>query len=173
MIEKNHPEVGVRRQCALLEVNRNRLEKRPKLDGEDKEIMRDLDEVHTRWPFYGQQQTGSPTLEARLPSGSQASPSPHEIDGDGGGCSETEDEHPGQRTSEISLSFTKSDGGSARPGVVHRHHLHSAAEGLRLPCGGDGLAYSLGIVVAYLEHLGHFVLSGSSARSAPNSGLLT
>jgi len=27
---------------------------RPKLDGEDKEIMRDLDEVHTRGPHYGQ-----------------------------------------------------------------------------------------------------------------------
>ena len=54
MIEKNHPELSLRSQCALLEVNRNRLESRPKVSEQDKEIMRDLDEVHTRWPYYGQ-----------------------------------------------------------------------------------------------------------------------
>jgi putative transposase len=54
MIEKNHSELSIRRQCALLEVNRNRLVSRPKLSAEDQEIMRDLDELHTRWPYYGQ-----------------------------------------------------------------------------------------------------------------------
>jgi putative transposase len=54
MIEKNHPELSLRRQCSLLDVNRNRLESRPKVSAEDQEIMGDLDELHTRWPFYGQ-----------------------------------------------------------------------------------------------------------------------
>ncbi len=54
MIEKNHSELSIRRQCALLDVNRNRLVSRPKLSAEDQEIMRDLDELHTRWPYYGQ-----------------------------------------------------------------------------------------------------------------------
>lgn len=54
MIEKNHPELSLRRQCTLLDVNRNRLVSRPKVSAQDKEIMRDLDELHTRWPFYGQ-----------------------------------------------------------------------------------------------------------------------
>ena len=53
MIEKNHSELSIRRQCALLDVNRNRLVSRPKLTAEDQEIMRDLDELHTRWPYYG------------------------------------------------------------------------------------------------------------------------
>ena len=47
MIEKNHSELSIRRQCALLEVNRNRLVSRPKLSAEDQEIMRDLD-----WSSY-------------------------------------------------------------------------------------------------------------------------
>lgn len=54
MIEKNHPELSIRRQCTLLDVNRNRLVSRPKVSEEDQEIMRGLDELHTRWPFYGQ-----------------------------------------------------------------------------------------------------------------------
>ncbi len=54
MIEKNHPELSIRRQCELLKVNRNRLECRPKVSEEDRAIMRALDELHTEWPFYGQ-----------------------------------------------------------------------------------------------------------------------
>lgn len=54
MIEKDHPELSIRRQCALIGVNRNRLECRRKISEEDRKIMRDLDELHTEWPFYGQ-----------------------------------------------------------------------------------------------------------------------
>ena len=54
MIEKDHPELSVRRQCALLEVGRNRLDCCPQISEEDRAIMRDLDELHTEWPFYGQ-----------------------------------------------------------------------------------------------------------------------
>ena len=43
MIDKNHPKLSLRCQCALLAVNRNRLVSRPKLSAEDREIMRDLD----------------------------------------------------------------------------------------------------------------------------------
>lgn len=55
MIEKDHPQLSVRTQCKLLEVNRNRLTPRAtKLTGEDETIMKELDVIYTRWPFYGQ-----------------------------------------------------------------------------------------------------------------------
>lgn len=58
MIDTGHKKLSVRRQAALLGVNRNRLPKRPagagKPSGGDLEILRDLDVLHTRWPFYGQ-----------------------------------------------------------------------------------------------------------------------
>ena len=55
MIENDHPKLLVRRQCKLLAVNRNRLAPRPtKLTEEDELIMRDLDVIYTKWPFYGQ-----------------------------------------------------------------------------------------------------------------------
>jgi putative transposase len=58
MIESGHKKLSVRRQAALLGVNRNRL---PKDSGraesppcEDLAILKDLDALHMRWPFYGQ-----------------------------------------------------------------------------------------------------------------------
>jgi len=55
MIERDHPQLSIRRQAELLEVNRNRLEpRRCRVSGEDERIMRDLDAIHTELPFYGQ-----------------------------------------------------------------------------------------------------------------------
>jgi len=54
MIDKAHPGLSVRRQAELLGVNRNRLTSAPKPGPEDLAIMHAMDEIHTRWPFYGQ-----------------------------------------------------------------------------------------------------------------------
>lgn len=54
MIERKHPELSIRRQAELLGINRNRLEVAPRTSEEDRSIMRDLDELHVRWPVYGQ-----------------------------------------------------------------------------------------------------------------------
>ena len=54
MIENNHTKLSVRRQCELLQVNRNRLDsRRVKVSAEDELIMRCLDEIYTQMPFYG------------------------------------------------------------------------------------------------------------------------
>ena len=92
MIEKNHSELSIRRQCALLDVNRNRLVSRPKLTAEDQEIMRDLDELHTRWPYYGQRKLVLELRKRDWGSGSQASPAPDALDGDGRGRAQAENE---------------------------------------------------------------------------------
>ena len=55
MIEKNHKSLSINRQCKLLQVNRNRLQpKRDKISEDDKLIMREIDVIHLRAPFYGQ-----------------------------------------------------------------------------------------------------------------------
>ena len=48
MIEKNHPGLSIRCQAELLGVNRIRLEAASRASEEDKQVMRDLDELHTR-----------------------------------------------------------------------------------------------------------------------------
>ena len=55
MIETEHPKLSVRKQCELLEVNRNRLNKgKTKVSEEDTQIMKALDVIYTKWPFLGQ-----------------------------------------------------------------------------------------------------------------------
>ena len=55
MIEKDHPKLSLRKQCELLEINRNRLvPRKSKMSEEDEEIMKALDVIYTKWPFLGQ-----------------------------------------------------------------------------------------------------------------------
>jgi putative transposase len=54
MMERDHSQLSLRQQAQLLAVNRNRLEPRPRITADDRRLMRDLDELHTRWPVYGQ-----------------------------------------------------------------------------------------------------------------------
>lgn len=54
MIERDNKKLSIRKQCALLEVNRNRLETRaPKRTASDLAVMAALDELHTEFPFLG------------------------------------------------------------------------------------------------------------------------
>ena len=54
MIERDHPQLSIRKQSQLLKVNRNRLEPRcVKMTTEDKKIMKQIDVIHTEWPFLG------------------------------------------------------------------------------------------------------------------------
>jgi len=54
MIDKNHPDTSVRRQCALLSLNRSSVyyDPRPISDLNDR-LMRRLDELYTAHPFLG------------------------------------------------------------------------------------------------------------------------
>ena len=54
MIEKRHPQLSVRRQASLVDVNRNRIEpKEPKRTKQDVKIMNVLDKLHMKEPSYG------------------------------------------------------------------------------------------------------------------------
>ena len=55
MVEPKHPQLSVRRQCELLDVNRNRLDPVPSsgLQTEDLDLARKIDEVNLRFPEFG------------------------------------------------------------------------------------------------------------------------
>ena len=54
MIERDNGKLSVRKQCELLDVNRNRLEARaPKRTASDLETIRLIDELHTEHPHLG------------------------------------------------------------------------------------------------------------------------
>lgn len=57
MLEPNHPELSIRRQCELLGINRSSYyyEAVP-VDDETLNLMRVVDEVYTQYPFFGTRQ---------------------------------------------------------------------------------------------------------------------
>jgi putative transposase len=53
-IETGHPQLSVRRQSELCQVNRNRLSPEARcLDSEELELCREIDEIHMKRPYYG------------------------------------------------------------------------------------------------------------------------
>ena len=54
MIARPHPRFSIVEQCALLKVPRSTLYHQPKPVGDDDlALMRRIDEIYTKWPFYG------------------------------------------------------------------------------------------------------------------------
>ncbi len=63
MVEKNHPQLSVRRQSELLAVNRNRLKSErasapPVLSEPDAEVARRMEEIYLRFPEFGARRRG-------------------------------------------------------------------------------------------------------------------
>ena len=54
MISRPHPDFSIVEQCALLKVPRSTLYFKPKpVSDDDLTLMRRIDEIYMRWPFYG------------------------------------------------------------------------------------------------------------------------
>jgi putative transposase len=54
MVSRPHPHFSIGEQCALLKVPRSTLYYKPKpVTDDDLTLMRRIDEIYTKWPFYG------------------------------------------------------------------------------------------------------------------------
>lgn len=54
MIARPHPQFSIQEQCALLKVPRSTLYYKPEpVNDEELKLMRRIDEIFTKWPFYG------------------------------------------------------------------------------------------------------------------------
>ena len=54
MVDREQPELSVRRQCELLRVSRSGLYYEPEPTSPDElALMRRIDELHLKYPFYG------------------------------------------------------------------------------------------------------------------------
>ena len=54
MIARPHPQFSIIEQCALLKVPRSTLYYKPEpVSDEELKLMRRIDEIYTKWPFYG------------------------------------------------------------------------------------------------------------------------
>src|SRR5262249_33759959 len=75
LIEVGHPELSVRRECALLGLNRSSFYYAPAGETpEDLRLMRLIDEQYTACPFFGSRRMAAWLIEAATESGGTGAP---------------------------------------------------------------------------------------------------
>src|SRR5260370_19930031 len=75
MVERPGENLSVRRQCALLNLSRSGVYRpRPVTGADDLALMRRIDELHLKWPFYGSGPKGFRTQEGAPGGHAQARP---------------------------------------------------------------------------------------------------
>ena len=105
LIESDHPQLSIVRQCELLGLARSSYSYEPvPISEEDLILMRLLDEHYTRSPFLWEAQGGGLPRLARIGSGSQTREAADGADGLGNDLSEATPEPSGRTEYSFSLS---------------------------------------------------------------------
>ena len=170
MVVRGHPSLSLTRQCGA--VDRAFVALLP-AEGESAEtlaLMRRIDELFLKYPFYGARQM---VRHLRREGGAdRAAPgrSPDAPAGSSGGLSGAADQRAAPRAPGLSVSAAGSGDRAAGPCVVRRHHLHPGAARLPLPGGGHGLGEPPCAGLAAVEHAGRGVLHGGSGGSSARHG---
>ena len=166
-IEPNHPELSIRHQCELLQLNRATFYRQPGSESEaNLELMRRIDEQFLRTPFYGSRRMAEVLGSKRRPlnrkhmqrlmrlMGLEAIyPKPHTT-------------RARRLAQDLPVFAAESGDNAAQPGVVVRHHVRADAHGLHVPDGRDRLVQPLRAGMAFIEHAGRRLL-----RRGVGSGL--
>jgi HTH-like domain len=169
-VRPDAPMLSVRRQCELLMLARSTLYYVPMdVDREEIVLMKEIDRIYTRWPFYGSRRivlelrkVGHDVNRKRVQRlmqvmGLQALvPGPH-----------TSKPHPEHRIYPY-LPAT-AEYRPIEPGLGHRHHLHPARARLGLLGRHHGLVLPCGPRPAPVEHDdGRLLHRGPGRRLAPS-----
>lgn len=148
MVEKDHPQLSVRTQCELLNVNRNRLEpKKPspwKARPEQVEIVELIKIIHAKDPTMGSRQ--------RLHGYAMDGGSDDEVPEHQSNLSQASHDGARARKREVSLSTARLAHLSPKPSVSHRYYLHPVGAWLRVFDGNHRLAHADDLGVARVEH---------------------
>ena len=158
MVERPGENLSVRRQCALLNLARSGVYRSGPVTGaEDLALMRRIDELHLKWPFYGSRRMAFELSKEgcginrkrvqrlmRVMGIEALVPRPG-----------TSKAAPGHK---LSLSAARRGDHRAQPCLGQRHHLYPDGARLSVSGGGDRLGQPGGIVVAAFQHDGYAVL---------------
>ena len=167
LVEKNHPKLSMRKQCELLGVARSTVDYQavPE-DPEDIRIKRLLDEIYMIDPCLGSRRLvtvlkrdhGVKINRKRLQRLRR------EIGHEAIWC-KPRTSIPDHGHRKYPYLLRDLSGRTARPGLVHRHHLRADARRARLPVRGDGLVFAQGAGLGGFQHHGNRPLPGSSGAT--------
>ena len=135
MIRRDHPDLSLSHQCRLLSLSRSSVYHT--LQGESAQnldLMRRIDELFLKYPFYRQPPDGPPSVAGGHPCRPPPGSSPDAGDGATGHLPGAPDHHTASPAPGVSLS---SQGACHRAAQSGLDRGHRAPRGVLEPCGGE------------------------------------
>ena len=167
MIDRDHEGLSLSRQCVLLGLSRSALYYTPvSQSAETLAVMRRIDELYLRYPFYGSRQMARHLAREGVSVGRHPGAPADALAGLGGDLPQAAHQRRAPRAPRVPVSAQRTDDRAAESGVVCGHHLHPGAGRLSVLGGDHGLGQPTGAGVAAVQHAGHRVLCGGTARGA-------
>ena len=165
MIVRDHPALSLSRQCRLLSIGRSSLYYKPK--GESAEtlaLMRRIDELFLKYPFYGARRMALHLRREGVRIGRRRAARLMRLMGLQAiyRAPRTSAPHPEHRVYPYLLRGLGDR--AAEPCLVRRHHLHPGAARLPLPGGDHGLGEPVRPGLASVEHAGCELLHRRARR---------
>ena len=164
MIVRHHPDLSLGRQCRLLLISRSSFYYTPK--GESSEnlvLMRRIDELFLKYPFYGPRQMARQLRREEIVVGRHRVRRPMGLEAIYQ-APRTSTPQPAHRTYPYLLKGALDR--SLQSSLVRRYHLHPRAAWLPVPGGGHGLGDASCARLAAVERHGHRVLPRGPAGGA-------
>ncbi|MGH7013644.1 MAG: transposase, partial [Stellaceae bacterium] len=153
MIAPERPGLSLSRQCRLLSISRSSFYYTPKGESpENLALMRRIDELFLRYPFFGSRQMVRQLRREGLAAGRPRVRRPDAAHGPGGDLSGAQDQHAASGAPGLSVSAAERGGGLPRSCLVRRHHLHPGTARVFVLGGGHGLGEPPGAGVAAVDH---------------------
>ena len=162
MVVRDHPALSLSRQCRLLTIGRSSLYYEP--TGESTEtlaLMRRIDELFLKSPFYGARQMVRHLRREGVCIGRRWAARLMRLLGLQAGAA---DQRSTSRAPGLALSAEGLADRAGEPCLVRRHHLHPGAARLPLPGGDHGLGEPPRPGLAAVEHAGRGLLHGRARR---------
>src|SRR4051794_28284459 len=161
MIDPEHPELSIVRQCELVSISRSGFYYQPA--GEtplNLELMRLIDAQFLETPWYGSRQMARHLRREHYVVGRKRVRRLMAKMGLAPIYQQPRTTVPSPEHRVFPLSAAGSGDREAQPGLVRRHHLPADAARLPLPGGSDGLGDAEGVGLVGVEHHGGGVLPG-------------
>ena len=144
MVERPGESLSVRRQCALLNLARSGVYRSgPATSTDDLALMRRIDELHLKWPFYGSRRMVFELNQAGHGINRKRVQRLMRVMGIEALGSAPRHQQSRTRPQDLSLSAARRDGSGTKSDLGQRHYLHPLAQQLALSGRDPGLVQSL------------------------------
>lgn len=165
MIRRDHPKMSISQQCKLVSLSRSAFYYTPVgIDAATLEMMKEIDRVFTKYPFFGSRQIAAYLRREGTVAGRHRVRRLMAKMGLEASYKRPRTSQPHPAAPGLSLSAEKDGDRPTEPGLVRRYYLRASQKWLPLPGGHHGLGDAQGAELAAIEYDACRLLHRSAER---------